>query len=516
MELPEPSLQLEYLREPLLGFAFGQRCEHPKDGLYLYGPVAGRSGSAVTVGVIGTKEGVEYFRTHLNFITKYTDVEPPKKAEKKDRPHLSDFPGLEEAFGISIDPKALVTRVIELKTIDEATRQLNHYEAVARAAELYVEQVERHTRNEEKTVDIWVMVVPELVFERCRPEAQRKGLPLLAGEFGRRQKTRADLPLLSAVIDQTAEAIFEDVPDFHRHVKARLLKLAKTSQIFRETTLAPEQFLNRAGYPLRGLQDRTMIAWNIATAIYYKTQPEPPWKIASVRDGVCYIGLVFKVLPNHPQEHACCAAQMFLNEGDGLVFRGANGPWKTGRNEFHLQAREAGGLIRTVIETFKDKHGSPPLELFIHGRTTFTDMEWDAFVAACPPETKLVGIRIQKTQGETKLFRDGDYPVLRGTALVLNKQNAYLWATGFTPRLATYIGPETPNPMFVTVLRSSGEFPPITQVLEDILGLTKINYNACNFGDGLPVTVRFADKVGDVLVMGAAKGEEKQPFKYYI
>jgi hypothetical protein len=32
----------------------------------------------------------------------------------------------------------------------------------------------------------------------------------------------------------------------------------------------------------------------------------------------------------------------------------------------------------------------------------------------------------------------------------------------------------------------------------------------------LPVTVRFADKVGDVLSMGSAKGSEKQPFKFYV
>jgi hypothetical protein len=58
--------------------------------------------------------------------------------------------------------------------------------------------------------------------------------------------------------------------------------------------------------------------------------------------------------------------------------------------------------------------------------------------------------------------------------------------------------------------------PKLADVLRDILGLTKINYNACNFNDGLPVTVRFADKVGDVLVMGSAQGFERQPFKFYI
>jgi hypothetical protein len=82
--------------------------------------------------------------------------------------------------------------------------------------------------------------------------------------------------------------------------------------------------------------------------------------------------------------------------------------------------------------------------------------------------------------------------------------------------LDTYIGPETPNPLWITVLRSTGEPPAIQTVLRDIMGLTKINYNACNYSDGLPVTVRFANKVGDVLTMGSAKGSEKQPLKFYV
>ena len=39
-------------------------------------------------------------------------------------------------------------------------------------------------------------------------------------------------------------------------------------------------------------------------------------------------------------------------------------------------------------------------------------------------------------------------------------------------------------------------------VLRDVLALTKLNYNACIYGDGIPVTLRFADAVGDVLTAG--------------
>jgi len=198
------------------------------------------------------------------------------------------------------------------------------------------------------------------------------------------------------------------------------------------------------------------------------------------------------------------------------VFRGANGPWRTGDYEYHLKPDAAEALLKTVLETYKDKHGAMPTELFIHGQTNFNDEEWGAFEKAAPKGTNVVGVRIKTTSGDVKLFRDGDYPVLRGTALLLDDTNAYLWTTGYVPQLDTYIGPETPNPLMISVLRSKGQKPQIKTVLKDILGLTKINYNSCNFNDGLPVTVRFANMVGEVLTMGAAKDAKAQQFKYYI
>jgi hypothetical protein len=264
------------------------------------------------------------------------------------------------------------------------------------------------------------------------------------------------------------------------------------------------------------MQDRATIAWNLATGLYYRTQPLPPWKLSDTRAGVCYIGLVYKNLPNDPNNHACCAAQMFLSEGDGVVFRGANGPWQTSKFEYHLKPEAAKDLIKKVLDTYRDRHGRAPAELFIHGQTSFKDDEWRAFEQTAPTETNVVGVRIRTTRGETKLFRDGDYPVLRGTALVLDAKNADLWTNGYVPQLDTYIGPETPNPLFITLLRSKREMPEMDVVLRDIVGLTKINYNSCNYNDSLPVTVRFARMVGDVLTMGSAKGAEKQPFKFYV
>jgi len=516
MRLPEKQLRVAHFHEPQLEFAAGQMTPHPKDGLFLYGPhEKARKVQPVRVGVVGTTEGIAFFKKWGAKLKHMIAVPPPGKGEKADRLHLANFPGLEETFGITFDPEDCSSLAIPLAEIDRASRIVNLNEAVSKVATLYVERVRKHLKNDERAVDVWVLVLPEIVYDRCRPGAKRTGLPMVKGDFSRRQKKKADLPLLSSVLDLQAEEVFDDVPDFHRRIKAEFLKIAPT-QLLRETTIAPEAFINKAGYPVRKTQDAATVAWNLATGLYYKTQPRPPWKLAGGRPGVCYLGLVYKSLPNDPEGHSCCAAQMFLNEGDGVVFRGANGPWKTGDYEYHLKPDAARNLLSMVLETYQENYGAPPRELFIHGQTYFNDEEWAAFSAAAPSETNVVGVRIRTTGGETKLFRDGDYPVLRGTALILDDKTAYLWTNGYVPQLDTYIGPETPNPLHITVLRSKNAMPSVDDVLADIMGLTKINYNSCNFNDGLPVTVRFAKMVGDVLTMGSAKGEERQPFKFYV
>ena len=62
---------------------------------------------------------------------------------------------------------------------------LNQHEAVRKAVDLSVNEIERYDKNEEKTVDVWIFVLPELIFERCKPLARRSGLDLTTGQFSK-------------------------------------------------------------------------------------------------------------------------------------------------------------------------------------------------------------------------------------------------------------------------------------------------------------------------------------------
>ena len=124
----------------------------------------------------------------------------------------------------------------------------------------------------------------------------------------------------------------------------------------------------------------------------------------------------------------------------------------------------------------------------------------------------MVGARIRDDKG-LKLFRKSDNPVLRGTAYINSDQDAFLWTRGWVPRLRTYPGMEVPNPLLIEICQGKA---PMETVLADILALTKLNYNTCRYGDGKPITLKFADAVGEVLTAGEIGDTPPLPFMYYI
>lgn len=505
------TLASHFIKEPLLEFANGQKVEHPQDGLFLYGPVKAIGNPRVIhVGVIGTPEGIEMVKAWLNVLAGSVDV------ERREQLHTSPWPGFEAAFGVRLATDPLVTISIPGADIATAIGKTNRYDAVRSTVKLFEAAFGEHYRSDERRPDVWLVVVPEIVHRYGRPQVAGPK----DGEKSALMSEKAAAGFLrggSLFPDMAEEAAtYLFARNFHHQLKAQLLHTEAVVQVVRETTLNPLSELDRFGNPTRSLQERARIAWNFSTTLYFKGARLQPWQLADVRPGVCYVGLVFKQDPSPAEQgEACCAAQMFLNSGNGVVFRGALGPWyseKTG--EFHLREGAAKDLITEVVKAYSRDHGQPPSELFIHGRQRFSPEEWRGFSSAVPPETKLAGVRIRSTQ-DLRLFRPTvDMPVLRGTAVTVSKREGYLWTTGYIPRLRTYPGFETPKPMLIELHQGEGN---LKTIMEDVLALTKVNYNSCDFSSGLPVTLKFADRVGEILT-ASPKGMRAPPlpFRFYI
>ena len=65
-------------------------------------------------------------------------------------------------------------------------------------------------------------------------------------------------------------------------------------------------------------------------------------------------------------------------------------------------------------------------KLFIHASSNFADDEWAGFEKGAGPDTKVLGIQISDAFENLKLYRMGNYPVIRGTALPLGDRSAFL------------------------------------------------------------------------------------------
>ena len=425
------------------------------------------------------------------------------------------FLGFEAAFGIPWHDTPIVEMEVPESELNEVMYLDDKHVRVYGTVDVYAKRITKAIIEEDQPVDIWFVIIPEDIYRYGRPTAQV--------ESNNRVPTKNRLAIGHARKLQTQRSFFEedhiksrpyyyDV-HFHNQLKARLLHHYAPTQIVRESTLTRDEFLNQFGRPTRQLEPESAVAWNLSTATFYKCGGRP-WKLSSVRPGVCYVGLAFKVDQKSGNSRtACCAAQMFLDSGDGIVFRGAVGPWyNPKRGEFHLSLGAARELIATAIVTYVERVGEAPEEIFIHGRVRFNSQEWRGFTEGAGKSTKLVGVHIRENR-DLKLFRQGEYPVLRGLAFVQDERTAYMWTKGFIPRLHTYPGWEVPWPLSVKICYGGAD---ILVVLEDVLALTKLNYNACIYGDGVPVTLRFADAVGEILTAGPLEAVPPLAFKHYI
>ncbi|MCG2655919.1 hypothetical protein F3K02_06585 [Hydrogenophaga sp. D2P1] len=511
--------QIQYIEEPKLEFRYGQMLEYSRDGLYLYGPVdASLNPRPVRYGFIGTRAGLERFERWAIQVSSFIATPPPRRGSKAVEPHHVPFPGFSEAFNALWSTKP--SKVIDDLDEEELRRRIhiaNRHEAIKSVVDAYVERLVADQRRDEDPPAFWYVVIPEFIYELGRPQSVVRIADRVDGKITLKERDALKLakqPNLFGFDEEDAE-VYKYERNFRRQLKARLLDHKIVTQLVRESTLAPGDFLKSNGQPKRNVEDPATLAWKLCSGSYYKSGGRP-WQIAAMRPGVCYVGLVYKKQSDaDASRFSVCAAQMFLSDGEGVVFRGALGPWfHPDTKQFHLDADSATRLVATVLNEYRTRHGKDPAELFIHAKSSFNDDEWAGFQSAClGATTNVVGVQISDAWDQLKLFRPGAYPVIRGTALITSERAGFLWTSGFVPRLGTYMGPDTPNPLQVTVRRGKAQ---LQTVMRDVLALSKINFNTCLFNDRSPVTIKFADAIGEILVAAPQSSEPMLPFKFYI
>jgi len=291
--------------------------------------------------------------------------------------------------------------------------------------------------------------------------------------------------------------------NLRRYIKAQLITIpnAIPVQIILEDTLLSKK---------KSLQDLSMQAWNFCVANYYKNTGTP-WTMTMKDKNSCFIGISFhKVLSSDNNVMRSSVAQAFNYEGKGIIFVGEQFEWDTNKMQTpapHLTYEYAKKLIANVIKEYKlyNKNLSPT-RIVIHKTTDF----WDSKTNQDYAEVEGLKEGIKEILGEDivvdlvtiksahiKLLRkQGLYPVIRGTLLHLDKVTGVLYTTGYIPYYETFPSSHIPHPLEISIYEAEST---LKTICEEIMALTKMNFNNCNYYNSLPITIQFAQKVGEII-----------------
>jgi hypothetical protein len=301
--------------------------------------------------------------------------------------------------------------------------------------------------------------------------------------------------------------------NLRRGLKAEAMQFGVPTQLLwpRTLQLADSAAMQHDG---RRLQDVATRAWNFTTALYHKAGGSP-WRLAETEPGVCFVGISFyKELSESNPRMRTSMAQAFTAAGDGYVLRGNPFEWdesKQGKSP-HMDQKSAAALIRDVLDLYqRQSRGSLPNRVVVHKSSRFWEEELAGFEDACGvvPRRDFLALGRRGIQ----FYRTGDYPALRGTYVKFSRTNLLLYTAGYIPFLRSYPGPRVPQPL--EILEHHGDSP-WKNVLQELLALTKMNWNTADFATTKPITTAFSHRVGQILAELPPNLPVRSEYRFYM
>lgn len=471
-------MKLKILKEPLLEFGSGTHiC--PRTGIENMGVYDKRDDlrrSELRVGAVGRGEGLDLFDV---WIEKCVNGLVGKEGSKF--PNLfKGFGGMNEFYGFST--KLLVSpqynRTVQKSHLNRIKKVERREERVEQAVTLYYEQIQFLSEN--RSVDVIVCVIPDDLFEALTKTNKLKD---------------------SDEVDKYLEF------NFRRLLKARCMHLGIPLQLVLEKTISD---LKSVG----AQQDLATKAWNFCTALYYKGNRTVPWRLIEdkYRPKSCYVGVGF-YKSRDGETISSSLAQVFDEFGHGVILRGTPVSLdKKDRRPF-MNADQAYDLLKGALNEYDKALMQMPARIVIHKTSLFRETEIEGFNKALDEK----GIRtrdfVSITDTSMRLFSDKEYPPNRGTLLTLSDSEAVLYTRGIVGFYKTYPGMYVPAPVKVTAYEHDSS---LEDLCEEILGLTKMNWNNTQLDGRLPITLECAKKIGDIMKY---VGEDEKPqvnYSFYM
>lgn len=489
-------------KEPELSFGGGSRHVDPKAGLSLYGPFAAEGQlegglGTINVGIIGTRDGLSLASSW------FLRIDSKISSEQADPLLFPAYPGFFSAFRTRLQfPKAL-TEQIPRTELDHVLEISDSRQRIGSAAELFSGRM-AHFQTSHPHPDVIVCVIPQEMEETCwsaQPglvtgKLARESRRLL--ELGQKQLTLSDFDEEPVpVVEASARG-----SNLRAQLKVGGIRHGLPTQLMLESTLAGG----------RSVQPPSTVAWNLSVALFYKAGGFP-WRLAQSHEGTSFIGISFyRERDWDPLTMGTAIAQVFDDTGEGLILKGGRVEWdvRDARSP-HLPPSEAAGLVEKVLAAYRERGKAAPRKMVFHKTSRFWPEELAALREHLPAGTNADFLAIER--GDLRVVREGHYPPLRGTCVALSERDYLVYGVGYIPYLGTYPGHHIPSPL--RILEHYGDSTP-QEVCDQILALTKLNWNTAQYCCGVPMTINVARRVSSVLSELPQGADVNPAYRFYM
>lgn len=465
--------ELQKLDEPTLLFEEDGEMRDPRAGLLKYGPYQDKPSGAdeiVNVGIVGDSRSVSDMSDLLREMRNGIESQDKRKRWKPPFPGI----GLDSQLGFDYQLLERWKGRLPPDSFDDLANIPDRRERVEFAYRLITSQLDR-VCSTTPSPDVVFVTIPERIVEVCSEDGT-----------------------------ETSEIRTEN-GDFRSRLKIAGMKLNTPTQLMAPDTLRDER-----------VQERSEVAWNVAVGMLYKARRGRPWKLGKLRSRTCYAGISFYQERGDDPDMRASVAQVFIPDGTHFVIRGdpvediASDTAQT-----HLSREDAKTLLSGILEKYGEHRGDRPNRLVLHKSSNFWKEETQGFKEAAEgvPERDFVTIR--KDHPMRVFPPTGDYPVLRGTLIIPpGEEEYYLYTKGFIAEQVVYNDPGTPNPIVIRPDEDvfTGDY---RRVCDEIMAFTKLDWNSSGFCTRLPVTLKIANKVSDILSEPSATDVNLQSHYYF-
>jgi hypothetical protein len=475
-------MNIEILPEPELEFGSGKHVDI-RFGLMRYKPFDfqdPRVPRDIKLGIVGTNETIQGLSGWLD------KCRSGIAAKQSRQPNLFPlFPGYggDTPLPTPLTLSNQTQRSIRNNEFEKLTRIADKNEGVREAVRVFLEEIEYLSQN--SSVDVIMCALPDVLLDYMEDEGRAED----ENKFGK--------------------------IDFRDLLKAQVMTLNMHTQVILPSTYdeAKRRRQKKRKSKFRSTQDEATRAWNLYTALYYKGKGTP-WRL--IRDAsqltTCYVGVSFyRTTEGDTLETSI--AQVFNERGDGIIVRGGAARISKDDRQPHLSAQDAQELLFRALETYRKEHGTLPARVVLHKSSNYNSEELDGFRKAL--EEQRITTFDLTTVGITdfRLFRDAEYPPLRGTYITLDAKRQILYTRGSVDFFSTYPGMYIPNPLEIRCFEI--EQTP-KYLAQEIMGLSKMNWNKTQFDGADPITLWASRKVGSVLRYVEPNGVVQPRYSFYM